>query len=69
MIFYEYTSGLVTIFTKLGNYVCREGNSYACNTLIGYGERGESDVVGFGEREERNDGCVCVEGKEGRQHS
>ena len=35
----------------------------------GYGERGESDVAGFGEREGKNDGCVCVEGKEGRLHS
>ena len=34
MIFDENTSGLVTIFTKLGNYVCREGDSYACNALI-----------------------------------
>ena len=34
MIFDENTSGLVTIFTKLGNYVCKEGDSYACNALI-----------------------------------
>ena len=27
----------------------------------GYGETGGSNVVGFGEREVRNDGCVCVQ--------
>ena len=36
IIFSEYTSELVTIFTKLGHYVCREGDSYACNALIKY---------------------------------
>ena len=57
MIFDENTSGLVTIFTKLGNYVCKEGDSYACNALIKHQiwvgmdmVRGESDVAGFGER-------------------
>ena len=34
MIFSDYIRELVTIFTKLGNYVCKEGDSYACNALI-----------------------------------
>ena len=34
-----------------------------------YGERGGSNIAGFGEREVRNNGCVCVEGEEGRLHS